>query len=188
LLVVATVPAGLLGLLFEDKLKILFASPRVVALALICNGFLLYGAEMLKKRRPAKDPVLGDTPIAALSWWKAIQVGIAQCLALVPGFSRTGATLGGGLLVGLDHERAARFAFLLATPIIFAASALKLPELIGAQNYPVGQIFAGALTSALCAYLSIRFLTRYFKTKTLVPFALYCVLIGVCASLVLSAG
>jgi undecaprenyl-diphosphatase len=185
LLVVTTIPAGLLGLLFEDKLKVLFASPRIVALALIFNGLLLYGAEVVKKLRPVTEGAQGDEPIAALSWGKAVQVGLMQCLALVPGFSRTGATLGGGLLVGLDHERAARFAFLLATPIIFAASALKLPELIGAQQYPVGQIVAGAVASAICAYLSIRFLTRYFKSNTLTPFAIYCALAGVGASLVL---
>jgi undecaprenyl-diphosphatase len=184
LLIVGTIPAGILGLLFEDTIKNLFASPRIAAVLLIFNGALLYSAELLRRRSHATK-MHGDAAIARLSWGQCILVGCMQALALLPGFSRTGATLGGGLLVGLDHESAARFAFLLATPIIFAASVLKLPELFLAQHYEVGPILIGAAASAVAAYISVRFLTRYFKTNTLTPFALYCTLAGVFASLVL---
>ena len=109
-----------------------------------------------------------------------------QCLALIPGFSRTGSTLAGGLLEGLSHENAARFSFLLATPILFAAAILKLPKvLVTATSGSLSILAVGALCAALAAYLSVRFLSRYFKTKTLVPFALYCVVAGSFALLIL---
>ena len=125
--------------------------------------------------------------IAGISWSQSVKVGCAQALALIPGFSRSGASLGGGLLVGLDHEAAARFAFLLATPIIFAAGVLKLPDLLlPGQTYPfatvIGPLLAGSIAAAVGAYFSVRFLTRYFKTKTLKPFAVYCIAAGVVAS------
>ncbi len=111
-------------------------------------------------------------------------MGSAQALALVPGFSRSGATMAGGLLVGLSNEDAARFAFLLATPIIGAAAVLKLPELVGSQGNGVrGPALVGAICSAGTAYISVRFLLRYFKTNSLMPFAIYCVVAGVAASI-----
>ena len=113
------------------------------------------------------------------SWRAALAVGAAQALALVPGFSRSGATMGGGLLVGLSNEDAARFAFLLATPIIGAAAALKLPDLLGSSGNGVrGPALVGALCSAATAYLAVRFLMRYFETNRLTPFAVYCVVAG----------
>jgi undecaprenyl-diphosphatase len=108
-------------------------------------------------------------------------------IALVPGFSRTGSSLAGGLLVGLDHESAARFSFLLATPIIFAAAALKLPGLLHA-HFPIAPILFGSIVAAGGAYVSLRFLVRYFKTNTLIPFAWYCIIIGVLSYLVLLKG
>jgi len=192
LIVVATIPAGILGLLFQDSLQKLFASPRLVAGVLVVNGLLLYGAEVLKKRGQknlenelsSENP---DTAISKISWSQSVKVGCAQALALIPGFSRSGASLAGGLLVGLDHEAAARFAFLLATPIIFAAGVLKLPDLLlPGQVYPfatvIGPLFAGSIAAAIGAYLSVRFLTHYFKTKTLKPFAVYCIAAGIVAS------
>src|SRR5262249_59856443 len=102
-----------------------------------------------------------------------------EALALVPGISRSGVTMGGGLLVGLSHKDAARFAFLLATPIILAAAVLKLPDLAGSQGNGVrGPALVGALCSALSAYLAVRFLMRYFETRTLIPFAGYCLCAG----------
>jgi len=229
LLVVGTVPAGLLGLLFQNKLQALFASPKYVSIFLICNGLVLFGAEYLRKRKEkmikgqVKNPPsltsFRDTPFKKgesnaeiplvkgvaeakprsgdlqdsrfhgndkngrndkqLSWANSFKVGLAQALALIPGFSRTGSALGGGLLVGLDHEEAARFAFLLATPIIGAAAALKLPHfLLHIHSYPAGSIFVGAIAAAICAYFSVKFLLKYFKTKTLTPFAVYCILAG----------
>ena len=114
-----------------------------------------------------------------MGWGGATGVGAAQSIALIPGFSRSGAAMGGGLLVGLSHKDAARFAFLLATPIIFAAAVLKLPDLAGSQGNGVrGPALVGALCSALTAYLAVRFLMRYFETRTLIPFAVYCLCAG----------
>ncbi len=190
LLILATIPAGLLGILFEHSLKELFASPRTVALFLVVNGVLLFGAELLKKRKSMSTRVLvsPDVAIANLTVLQALGVGASQCLALLPGFSRTGATLAGGLLAGLDHESAARFSFLLATPIILAAAVLKLPGLIHEQGVLVAPILLGSVVSAVAAYFSIVFLTRYFKHHTLIPFALYCALVGAGTSLFLYLG
>ena len=186
LLVVGTIPAGLLGLLLEHKLRHIFASPRSAAFFLILNGFLLYGAELLRRRAPQTDRD-DDARIAKqVSWRDSFLVGAAQAIALIPGFSRSGATMGGGLIVGLSHKDAARFAFLLATPIIGAAAALKLPELAGHQGDGVrGQALVGALCSAVTAYLAVRFLMRFFETNKLTPFAVYCALAGTAAFLYL---
>jgi undecaprenyl-diphosphatase len=186
LLVVGTIPAGILGLLLEHKLRSIFASPRSAAFFLIINGFLLYGAELLRRRAPQTDRD-DDARIATqVSWRDSFLVGAAQAIALVPGFSRSGATMGGGLIVGLSHKDAARFAFLLATPIIGAAAVLKLPELAGHQGDGVrGQALVGALCSAVTAYLAVRFLMRFFETNKLTPFAVYCALAGTAAFLYL---
>jgi undecaprenyl-diphosphatase len=190
LLVVGTIPAGLLGLLLEHPLRKVFASPETAAIFLFCNGLMLFGAEALRKRAPGPDPLLpdGDDRIAVrLTWRRSIAVGTAQALALLPGFSRSGATMGGGLLVGLSNEDAARFAFLLATPIILAAAVLKLPDLLGHQGDGVrGPALVGALGAAVSAWFAVRFLMRYFHTNRLTPFAIYCVVAGALASVVLA--
>jgi undecaprenyl-diphosphatase len=189
LLVIGTIPAGLLGLLLEHALRDLFASARSAAFFLILNGIMLYGAERLRRRAPVvewgEDAAASDARIVRrVTWRGALGVGAAQAVALVPGFSRSGATMGGGLLVGLSNEDSARFAFLLATPIIGAAAALKLPDLIGTSGNGVrGPALVGALCSAVTAYLAVRFLMRYFETNRLTPFAAYCVAAGVAASL-----
>ncbi|HXH98199.1 MAG TPA: undecaprenyl-diphosphate phosphatase [Gaiellaceae bacterium] len=187
LLVVGTIPAGILGLTLEHKLRSVFASPQSAAIFLAVNGVVLYGAELLRRRAPetAEDD---DARIARqVSWGESVLVGAAQALALIPGFSRSGATMGGGLLVGLSHKDAARFAFLLATPIIGAAGVLKLPELAGSQGNGVrGQAVVGALCAAVTAYLSVRFLMRYFETRTLTPFAVYCAAAGTAAAIYLA--
>jgi undecaprenyl-diphosphatase len=179
LLVVGTIPAGLLGLLLEHKLRSVFASPQSAAIFLFVNGFLLYGAELLRRRAPQVEHD-DDTRIARqVGWRDATLIGAVQALALVPGISRSGVTMGGGLLVGLSHKDAARFAFLLATPIIGAAAALKLPELAGPDGRGVrGPALVGALCSAVTAYLAVRFLMRFFETRTLTPFAVYCAAAG----------
>jgi undecaprenyl-diphosphatase len=187
LLVVGTIPAGILGLTLESKLRSVFASPQSAAIFLAVNGVLLYGAELLRRRAPetADDD---DARIARqVSWGESVLVGAAQALALIPGFSRSGATMGGGLLVGLSHKDAARFAFLLATPIIGAAGVLKLPELAGSQGNGVrGQAVVGALCAAVTAYLAVRFLMHYFETRTLTPFAVYCAAAGTAAAIYLA--
>jgi undecaprenyl-diphosphatase len=188
LIIVATIPAGLFGLIFQNKIQALFATPEIVAVFLMLNGAVLFLAEYLRKRkmRLMSGFLSGDTALSRLPWLAAIGTGFAQSLALLPGFSRTGSSLSGGLLSGLDHESAARFAFLLATPIIFAASILKLPELLHFHEYPVAQIGAGALAAAIAAAFSVAFLTRYFKTNTLRPFAVYCVAAGFIALILLT--
>ncbi len=180
LLIIGTIPGGLLGLIFEQHLKNLFASPEIVAYVLILNGLFLIGAEKLWSKNFAVKTQRGsDTRIAKLSFPQAVKVGLFQCLALIPGFSRTGASLAGGLYVGLTHEDAARFSFLLATPIIAAALVLKLPGLFLPMLRPfLGPIIAGALAAGIAAYLSVRFLTKYFETKKLFPFGIYCIVVG----------
>ncbi len=180
LLVVATIPAGMLGLLLEEPLRRLFVSSRSAAFFLMANGVLLFLGEALRKKSVDENRESdGDRRIARLGWFQAVRVGTLQALALIPGFSRTGATLAGSLWVGLSHEDALRFSFLLATPIIGAAAALKLPDLLGPD---AGGVLVPAVLGAICAaigaYLSVRFLTRYFQTKTLTPFAAYCLLAG----------
>jgi len=179
LLIVATIPAGLLGLLLQDSLRKLFASPEYASIFLALNGVMLFGAEMLRRRAPETTDD-DDARIArTVGWWQTVAVGAAQAIALIPGFSRSGASMGGGLLVGLSHRDAARFAFLLATPIILAAAVLKLPELAGHQGDGVrGPAFVGALCSGLTAWLAVKFLMRYFETRTLTPFAIYCLCFG----------
>ena len=184
LLVVGTIPAGLLGLLLESKLRHAFASAPSAALFLMLNGALLYGAELLRRRAPEPESGDPDARIARrVSWRGAVGVGAAQAIALIPGFSRSGASMGGGLLVGLSNEDAARYAFLLATPIIGAAAVLKLPELLGSEGDGVrGQALVASLCSAVTAYLAVRFLMRFFETNRLTPFAIYCFLAGLAAS------
>ncbi len=187
LLVAGTVPAGIVGLLFEKQVRGLFVSPRSAAFFLIMNGVLLFGAERLRRKAKRADHLLDpDRRIATeLTWPHAIRVGLLQIIALIPGFSRTGSTLAGGLLVGLSHEDSLRYSFLLATPIIGAAAALKLPRLLlSGGSGAISVALVGAVAAAIAAYASVKFLTRYFRTKTLVPFAVYCALAG-SASLVL---
>ncbi|MBV9311414.1 MAG: undecaprenyl-diphosphate phosphatase [Solirubrobacterales bacterium] len=182
LLVVGTIPAGILGLTLESPLRKVFASPTSAAIFLMVNGGLLYGAERLRRRAPGEREVEPDEDrriAERVSWGQTAVIGGAQSLALIPGISRSGVTMGGGLLVGLNNRDAARFGFLLATPIIFAAAALKLPELLGKEGNGVrGPALVAALCAALTAYLSVRFLMRFFETNRLTPFAIYCVAAG----------
>ena len=180
LLIIATIPAGLIGLVFQKKFEALFAAPKLVAIVLILNGLLLFGVEFVKRSRMRFENLrnTGDVAIVKISSVSAFGAGIMQALALIPGFSRTGASLAGGLLAGLDHESAARFSFLLATPIILAAAALKLPALLHVGTAVLLPILFGGVVSAVAAFLSLSFLVRYFKTNTLIPFAWYCVVAG----------
>ncbi|HXD69927.1 MAG TPA: undecaprenyl-diphosphate phosphatase, partial [Gaiellales bacterium] len=164
LIVVGTIPAGILGLLLQDKLQSVFASARSAAFFLILNGLMLFGAEALRRRAPELPETEedGDHRIAHTAGWRhAVGVGASQAIALIPGFSRSGASMGGGLLVGFSNEDAARFAFLLATPIIGAAAILKIPVLLGPDGDGVrGPALVASLCSAATAYVSIRFLMR----------------------------
>ena len=185
LLVVGTIPAGILGLLLEHKLRSVFASAQSAAFFLMINGLILFAAEALRKRAPQPEHGDPDARIPRrVSWSEAAAVGAAQATALIPGISRSGVTMAGGLVVGLSNEDAARFAFLLATPIIGAAAALKLPELFGSQGNGVrGPALVAAVCAAVTAYLSVRFLMRFFETNRLTPFAAYCLAAGFACTL-----
>ena len=181
LLIVGTVPAGAVGFIFQKQVQKLFISPAAAAFFLMLNGGLLYLAERLRRTaKPSEDLNRIDWRITArMSWWQSAKVGIGQVLALLPGFSRTGSTIAGGLLVGLSHEEALRFSFLLATPIIGAAALLKLPELFrSGSRAALENALLGAICAGVAAWVSIKILTRYFQTKTLTPFAIYCATVG----------
>jgi undecaprenyl-diphosphatase len=181
LLVVGTIPAGILGLVLEHPLRTLFASAPSAAAFLVLNGVLLLAFERLRRHAPARP--------ARLSWRQAIAVGTSQAAALIPGISRSGVTMGSGLLVGLSNEDAARYSFLLATPIIGAAALLKLPELFGAKGDGVrGPALVAALCAAVATYVAVRFLLRYFETNRLTPFGLYCIGAGVTCTVIFAAG
>jgi undecaprenyl-diphosphatase len=182
LLVVGTIPAGLLGLIFEHPLRKVFASPQSAAAFLILNGLLLLAFERLRKRAPVVDAGgdHGRHVATTLSWRQAIGIGTAQAAALIPGISRSGITMGGGLLAGLSNEDAARYGFLLATPIIGAAAALKVPELFGTTGDGVrGQALVAALCAAVTTFFAVKFLLRFFETNRLTPFGIYCLVAGV---------
>jgi undecaprenyl-diphosphatase len=186
LLVIGTIPAGILGLLLQDQLRMLFASPRIASLFLIFNGLLLYVAELLRRKAPAdQNPKLSDQRLSNLTWTQSLKVGLSQILALIPGLSRSGSTMAGSLFVGLSHEDAARFSFLLATPIIGAAALLKLPEFFLPQNHAmIGPSLLGAGCAAIAAYFSVKFLLKYFHSNKLTPFAIYCASAGIICSLI----
>ncbi len=186
LLVVATVPAGILGLLFQDSLSKLFTSAKIASALLILNGIILFIAERIRKNRQNIPINVSerDKGIAKLSWRQSIGVGIFQSAALFPGISRSGTSMAGSLVAGLNNEEAARFSFLLATPIIFAAALLKLPNLFSSSYANLRTaIVVGAISAAVAAYLSVAFLIRYFRTKTLTPFAVYCFSAGIILTL-----
>jgi undecaprenyl-diphosphatase len=215
LLIAATIPVGLVGLVLEHTVRTVLGKPLPAAIFLILNGIVLALVERLRSRTRAVPVRTGadglyrssagagaggvsaghggdiesDHRLASQSWGQALLIGSAQILALLPGVSRSGATIGAGLLRGLSHEDAARFAFLLATPVIAAAGVLKLPDLAGPEGHGVlGPVLAGSVVAGLAAYVSLRFLTRYFETRTLNPFAVYCVVAGVAALIWTLAG
>jgi undecaprenyl-diphosphatase len=186
LLALATVPAGLVGLLAEHALRVLFAKPLAASLFLVANGVLLLVGEWVRRRGVARRAVAthartvaGDRRLDTLHVREALGIGVAQVLALLPGISRSGVTMVAGLVRGLDHEDAARFSFLLATPVILAAGLYKLPDLLGPNGNGVQiQVLAGSVAAALAAYASVRFLARYFRANTLLPFAAYSLVAG----------
>jgi undecaprenyl-diphosphatase len=197
LIVLATIPVGIAGLLLEHTFRTVLGRPVPAALFLVVNGAVLFTGERLRRResRAADRAVAAsvgqtqtglalasDRRISGLTFDRGVLVGSAQILALLPGISRSGVTMVAGLLRGLSHEDAARFSFLLATPVILAAGLLKLPDLAGPLGHGVhGQILLGSLLSGIGAYISVRYLTRYFETRTLTPFAVYCTVAGIAA-------
>jgi undecaprenyl-diphosphatase len=191
LLVAATIPVGIIGLLLQDPLRKLFASPQVAAAFLIVNGIALLAFERLRRRPPRPGDYLGDVDsrLSHLTWRQSIGVGSSQAFALIPGISRSGFSMGGGLIVGLSNDDAARFAFLLATPVIFAAAALKLPELFGSEGNGVrGPALVAGLCAAATTYFAVKFLLRFFQTNRLTPFGIYCIAMGTFCTVVFAAG
>jgi undecaprenyl-diphosphatase len=181
LIIIGSIPAGLLGVFLETPLKKVFASPLLAATFLIVNGSILFAGEQLRRRSEAKLAYLSPKerevyfrPLTALSWKQALIVGMAQSVALIPGFSRSGSTIVAGLGVRLTHEDAARFSFLLGTPIIFAAGAVEVPLLLGQPPHTLLLIFIGMVLSGVAAYISTKFLMKYFERGRLDPFAYYC--------------
>jgi undecaprenyl-diphosphatase len=232
MIVVATIPVGIVGLLFEHAFRVIFGKPILAGIFLAVNGVILIAGERYRSRAskaadaaiaderdprliPAREPELvtagrgpagshararardprqqeqaeaiqADRRLARMSYPQATLVGSAQILALLAGISRDGVTMVAGMGRGLSREDAARFAFLLATPVILAAGALKIPDLFGPLGQGIrGQILLGSVLSGVGAYLSVRFLLRYLRTRTLTPFGVYCLIAGVASVLYL---
>lgn len=186
-IVAGTIPAGILGLALEHKLRGLFASPTSAAIFLTINGVLLLGFESLRRRQPRAGDYEGDADarIAKMSFKQALTIGAAQAAALIPGISRSGITMGGGLMTGLSNDDAARYGFLLATPIIAAAGFLKLPDLLGSAGDGVrGQALVAAIAAAITTYLAVKFLLRFFETNRLTPFGIYCIVAGLTCTVI----
>lgn len=179
LLIVATIPAIILGGALEHRLRALFGAPVIAAGFLALNGLLLLFGERLRARSRTEARA-----IAAVSMADALVIGLWQCLALLPGISRSGATIVGGLLRGIDHAGSAHFSFLIATPIILGATALEVPKLMHA-GMPPGTMrlsVIAAVVAGIVAFLSTAFLMRYFRDHdrwALNPFAYYCLLAGI---------
>ena len=215
MIILATIPVGLVGLVFEHEFRLLFGKPVRAAIFLVINGLILYAgerfrtrasrqadAQVLRERELAESGVTrssslhasghravrqqeiaeaaqSDERLTAIGYLQAIVIGSAQVLALLAGISRDGVTIVAGMFRGLSREEAARFAFLLATPVILAAGVLKTPDLTGPLGDGIhGQILVGSILAGIGAYVSVRFLVRYFQTRTLTPFAIYCVVVG----------
>jgi undecaprenyl-diphosphatase len=178
LLVLATIPVGIVGLALEHSLRTLFAKPLAAAIFLTINGLILLGGELLRRRQLAEH-ALPARSLDKLPVGDGVLIGTSQIAALFAGISRSGITMVTGLLRGLDHEDAARFSFLLATPVIAAAGILKLPDLFGPLGDGIrGQVVVGSIVAGVAAYVSVRFLVRWFRTRTLTPFAIYCLVAG----------
>jgi undecaprenyl-diphosphatase len=232
MIILATIPVGIVGLLFEHAFRVIFGKPIIAGIFLAVNGVILIAGERYRSRAsraadaaiaverdprliPAREPELvaagrpaagshprdgaralrqqeqaeaiqADRRLAQMGYPPAVVVGSAQILALLAGISRDGVTMVAGMARGLSREDAARFAFLLATPVILAAGALKIPDLLGPLGNGIrGQILLGSVLSGVGAYLSVRFLLRYLRTRTLTPFGVYCLIAGVASVLYL---
>ena len=205
LLIIATIPVGITGLALEHTFRTLFAKPLAAAIFLSVNGLILFAGEWLRRKAPVEDEATADLEPAmsvasapasgtdagvvserparrlnTLSYTEAGIIGFFQTFALLAGISRSGISMVGGLVRGLSHRDAARFAFLLATPVILAAGVLKVPSLFGSAGAHIhGQVLLGAVLAGLASYVSIKWLTRWFETRTLTPFAIYSLVFGV---------
>jgi undecaprenyl-diphosphatase len=176
LLVLGSIPVGLVGLVLEKPLRELFAKPLAAACFLFLNGIVLAVGERLKR---GEGRHARFSSIDTLRPRSALAIGSAQILALLAGISRSGVTMVAGIFGGLDHEEAANFSFLLATPVILLAGLYKLPSLFGSLGAGVrSQALVGALAAMVAAYVAVSFLAKWFTTKTLRPFGIYCLVVG----------
>jgi undecaprenyl-diphosphatase len=191
LIIVASIPTGIIGIVLEHKLRTLLAKPLSAAIFLMINGLILFAGERVRRQSAVRELAVregggeADTDgkparrLDTFEYKEAGFVGLFQSLALIAGISRDGIAMVAGLVRGLNHEDAAKFAFLLATPIILAAGLYKLPDLTGANGAGVrGQVVAGSIVTFFVSLLTVRYLSQYFKTRTLTPFAIYCVAFG----------
>ena len=180
-IVIATIPVGVLGLALDDYFQDIFGKPQFSALFLTINGLILITAERLSKRDVLHEFHDSDAEIdRRVNAKTALAIGFGQSLALFAGISRFGVTMSAGLVRKLNHSVASDFAFLLSLPVILGASVVKLPELFSTDTRLVlGQILAGSVVSFFATYVSVTFLVRWFKTKTLYPFAIYCLAFGI---------
>jgi undecaprenyl-diphosphatase len=189
LLMTGTLPAAVLGVFLESHIKALFASPVAAAAFLVANGGVMLAAELLRRRaerlaaldsRPRAEQEERFSDASHISFFAAAIVGACQALAFVPGISRSGVTIAGGLVAGLRHTEAARFSFLLATPTILGAGLLEVPQLFE-QSVPLAEYVLAAVLSGIAAYASARFLLRYFRSGRLDPYGWYCIAAGLIA-------
>lgn len=195
LLVLATIPVAIVGIALQSKLRELFAKPLAASIFLVMNGLILLGGELVRRRTLASggrlgaargahvavgdDGVGGFRRLATLSYPRGTAIGCAQVLSLLAGISRSGVTMVAGLVQGLDHEDAARFSFMLATPVILLAGLVALPDLAGPLGDGVRtQTLVASVCAGIAAWASARFLVRWFRTRTLWPFGIYCLLAG----------
>ncbi len=203
LIIIATIPVGLTGVALEHTFRTIFAKPLAASIFLLLNGLILFAGELFRRRASAEADAAeadafaqarasgtrsgpevalaaaSDARLSRISVGDSLRIGVLQIGALFAGISRSGITMVGGLWRGLSHEDAARFSFLLATPVILAAGVLKLPSLAGsAGDHIHGQVAVGFVITGVTAYLSVRFLVRYFETRTLTPFAIYSLIVG----------
>jgi undecaprenyl-diphosphatase len=186
LLLVGTIPAAVLGVYLQTRIRSLFASPYAAAAFLVINGGLMITFELLRRHAERRAAVTATSraeqeeqfaQAERISFRAAAIVGACQALAFLPGISRSGVTIGGGLLAGLRHQEAARFSFLLATPTILGAGVVELPQLFS-SSVPIAEYVAAAVLSGIAAYASARFLLRYFRSGRLDPYGIYCIAAG----------
>jgi undecaprenyl-diphosphatase len=186
LIVIASIPTGILGLALEHTARVATAKPLIAAIFLVVNGFILLGAERLRRRAEVRELARregmkrdGGRELATLEYREAVGIGTAQSSALIAGISRDGVVMAAGLARGLDNSDAARYGFLLATPIILAAGVYKFPDLTGTLGNGIrGPAVIAAVVAAVVAVFTVHFLTRYFRRGNLNPFGIYCILFG----------
>lgn len=170
-IVVGSIPAAVVGLLLEDWFEAVFANPRWAALFLMGTAVLLVAGERLRS---------GEKQLSGMGWLDAIIIGLFQMMALLPGISRSGSTITGGLIRGLDRAVAARYSFLLSVPVILGAGLLQMVELFSSPegSARLGLLLVTFVAAAVVGYACIHFLLSWLRRRNLYPFAIYCALFG----------